>query len=198
MFEQLPTAPDVNPLRSLVTALDADMITGSGKSYGILFDIETTTSVVIAGMELVLATTSPTNYEIWSKQGSWQDVNVDEPNYFDGFQKVSQGSIDGEGASEFSYIPLHNFYDVIIQGGGRHAFWVTLSDDQLAFINYDDEEGSISRHEMQSNVQVSSSDITVLYGAAVRSYALENADPATDFWYNSGFLGRIWYQKIIE
>ena len=91
---QPPTVPDVNPLNNLVTALDMDMITGSGKSYGILFDIETTTSVVIAGMELVLSATSHTYYEIWSKEGSWPDVNVDEPKYFEGFRRVSGGSID--------------------------------------------------------------------------------------------------------
>lgn len=174
------------------------MITGSGKSYGILFDIETATSVVIAGMELVLSTTSPTYYEIWSKEGSWQDVNVDEPNYFEGFRKVSHGSIDGQGASEFSFIPLHEFQDIVMEGGGRHAFWVTLSDDHLAFINYDDEEGTVSRHEMESDVQISSDELNVLYGAAVRAYSLEYADPATDFWYNAGFLGRIWYKEIIE
>lgn len=82
LYLKLPQAPDINPLNSLVTALDMDMITGSGKSYGILFDIKTTTSVVIAGVELVFATTSLTYYKIWSKEGSWQDVAVDEPNYF--------------------------------------------------------------------------------------------------------------------
>ena len=34
----------------------------------------------------------------------------------------------------------------------------------------------------------------VFYGAAVRAYPLELADPVTDFWYNAGFLGRLWYK----
>ena len=95
-------------------------------------------------------------------------------------------------------ISLQDFHDIVIRDGGRHAFWVTLSDDTLAFINYDDEEGNISRHEMESDVQVASPELNVLYGAAVRAYSLEHVDPATDFWYNAGFLGRIWYKEIID
>ena len=28
----------------------------------------------------------------------------------------------------------------------------------------------------------------VLYGTAVRTYPLDLSDPATNFWYNAGFL----------
>lgn len=183
-------------LNNLVTALKNDTMTGRGKAYGILFDIEnaaSTFSFVIKGMDLYLATTSPTHYEIWSKEGSWQDVIGDNPDYSEGFRLVAHGTISGEGATKLTEISLHEFHDVEIQGGHRHAFWVTLSDDSLVFQNYERE--GISRHELESIVQASREDFRVYFGAAVRAYPLELADPITDYWYNAGFLGRIWYKE---
>lgn len=173
------------------------MMTGRGKSYGILFDVESIASAStfsIKGMDLVLATTASTHYEIWWKKGSWQDVIGDNPDYFEGFRLVSHGSITGEGSSKFTEISLEDFHDVEFEGGSRHAFWVTLSDDNLVFQNYEGE--GISRHEMESVVQASCKEFNIFYGAAVRAYPLELADPITDFWYNAGFLGRVWYKEI--
>ena len=170
--------------------------TGRGKSYGILFDVETSpsaSSLVIAGMDLYLDTYIDTHYEIWTKSGSWQDVNVANPDYFAGFRQVSHGKITGKGASDFTKIALRDFEDVEIQVGQRQAFWVTLSDNKLVFKSY--EEEGISRHEMGSVVQAGKDEFKVFYGAAVRAYPLELADPVTDFWNNAGFLGRLWYKK---
>lgn len=168
----------------------------TGKSYGILFDLENTASAFsfeIKGIDLVLATTSPTHYEIWSKEGSWQDVIGENPDYFEGFRLVSHGTIAGLGESKFTDISLHEFHDVEIQSGHRRSFWITLSDDNLVFQNY--EQQGISRHELESIVQESHEELRVYFGAAVRAYPLELADPATDFWYNAGFLGRIWFKE---
>jgi len=187
----------INSLSSLVTVSDNNMSAGRGKSYGILFDVETTpsaSSLVIAGMDLYLETTSPTHIEVWTKAGSWQDVNDANPDYSAGFRQVFHGSITGKGASDFTKIALRDFQDVEIQGGHRQAFWVTLSDNNLVFKSHEGE--GISRHEMEKSiVQTSSEEFNVFYGAAVRAYPLELADPETDFWFNAGFLGRLWYKE---
>lgn len=166
------------------------------KAYGILFDIEANpgvSSLVISGMDLYLDTNALTHYEVWSKVGSWQDVNDANPDYFQGFSRVSRGSVTGKGALDFTKIALGDFHDVEISGGQRQAFWVTLSDDNLVFSNFEGE--GISRHELASGLVLKASEaMDVFYGAAVRAYPLELADPVTDFWYNAGFLGRLWYK----
>ncbi|KAL3773624.1 hypothetical protein ACHAW5_008211 [Stephanodiscus triporus] len=187
----------VDSLNSFVTVTDIDVTTGRGKSYGVLFDIEATqtlSSLVIAGMDLYLDKTSPTHYEIWTKQGSWQLMENENSDYFEGFHQVSHGSITGKGPSEFTKIEIKDFHEVNIEGGQRQAFWVTLSDNNLIFKNNEGE--GVSRHEIGSVVQAASEAFNVYFGAAVRAYPLENADPMTDFWYNAGFLGRVWYKAI--
>eukprot|EP00585_Thalassiosira_rotula_P017978 CAMPEP_0196207830 /NCGR_PEP_ID=MMETSP0912-20130531/8665_1 /TAXON_ID=49265 /ORGANISM="Thalassiosira rotula, Strain GSO102" /LENGTH=367 /DNA_ID=CAMNT_0041482549 /DNA_START=134 /DNA_END=1234 /DNA_ORIENTATION=+ len=209
-------------LTSLTTVSGNDLATGRGKSYGILFDVEATpslshsSSAVIAGMDLcVTDTTLSTHYEIWTKNGSWQEniaLTTEPAAYLAGFRKVSNGSIPGKkkggGSAQhsgvFSTIPLGEFQDVKIKGGGaRQAFWITLSDDILMFQSYADEESIegesivgkiVSRHDMKRGgiVQALSAELRIYYGAAVRAYPLKLADAATDFWDNAGFLGRIW------
>ena len=187
-------------LTSLVTVSGDDTTTNRGKSYGILFDVKTLdnggSSIIISGMDLYLDTKSQTHYEIWTKEGSWQDVNESNPDYFTGFRQISKGQITGKGAADFTKIELRDFEDVEIQGGGyRQAFYLTLSDNRLVFKSNAGE--GMSRHEMSvaDVVQESSAYFEVYYGAAVRAYPLEKAVPATDFWYNAGFLGRVWYKE---
>lgn len=192
---------NVHSLSSLVTVSGDGDTTNRGKSYGILFDVKTPSggpSIVISGMDLYLDTTSQTHYEIWTKGGSWQDVADSNPDYSAGFRRVSGGQIAGRGASDFTRIALRDFEDVKVQGGGyRQAFYLTLSDDRLVFRSNVGE--GMSRHEMSEAdvVQASAADgrVDVYYGAAVRAYPLERAVPETDFWYNAGFLGRVWYRE---
>jgi len=131
--------------------------------------------------------------------GSWQDVVADSnPDYSEGFRRVSSGQITGRGPSDFTKIALRDFEDVEVQGGGyRQAFYLTLSDDRLVFHSNVGE--GMSRHEMSDGdiVQASAADgrMDVYYGTAVRAYPLERAVPETDFWYNAGFLGRVWYRE---
>ena len=188
----------ISSLQSLVTVEGDAMSESRGKSYGILFDVEinpSVSSLTISGMDLYLDTNALTHYEIWSKIGSWQDVNNNSnPDYFEGFARISHGSVTGKGSAEFTRIALGDFHDISLQGGQRQAFYVTLSDDNLVFTNY--EGDGISRHELSPGlIQKSTDIINVFYGAAVRAYPLEKADPMTDFWYNSGFLGRFWYKE---
>jgi hypothetical protein len=180
-----------------VTVPDINVTTSRGKSNGVLFDIEAAqiySTLVIVGMDLFLDMTTPTHYEIWTKRGSWQVVESSHLDYFEGFRQVSHGSITGQGPSEFTRIKIEDFRDVSIKGGQRQAFWVTLSDNNLIFKNRMGE--GVSRHEIGSVVQASSKEFVVFFGAAVRAYPLENADPMTDFWYNAGFLGRVWYKVM--
>mmetsp|Transcript_32656 Transcript_32656/g.77965 ORF Transcript_32656/g.77965 Transcript_32656/m.77965 type:complete len:714 (+) Transcript_32656:298-2439(+) len=188
----------VNSLLSLVTASGDALRRGQSKSYGILFDIETTPTsspTTISGMDFYIDASSPVRYEIYTKEGSWQkETNAENEMYQNGFKQVSQGTATGRGASEYTKIPLRDFKDVEMKGGGsRQAFYVTMSDDILISKTY--EGNGVSRHEMKTIVLSSNEELTIFYGAAVRDYPLDRADPVTDFWYNSGFLGRIWYKK---
>lgn len=96
---------------------------------------------------------------------------------------------EGKGASDFARIALQDFADVEMQRGQQQAFYVTLTDNRLVYA-----EGT-DRHEMNISVQAENDEFTVFYGAAVRAYPLGLADPVTDFWYNAGFLGRLWYRR---
>lgn len=149
-------------------------------------------------MDLFLDTISPIHYEIWTKEGSWQDVKGTNAGYFTGFRQVSHGSITGSGPSEFTTITPGDFQNVEVKGGQRQAFWVTSRDNSLIYKSY--EAAGVGRHEMTGGgniIQVSSEEknFNVFYGTAVREYPLELADPETDFWYNAGFLGRLWYKE---
>ncbi|KAL7537674.1 hypothetical protein ACHAWF_005867 [Thalassiosira exigua] len=191
----VPTT-SINALSSLVTLPDA-VTTKFSKSFGILFDIETSSSgklpLVIAGMDMYLDSTNSVHYEVWSKPGSWQDIDATNPQYFKDFRQVSHGTVIGKGSADFTKIPLRDFQSVEIRGS-RQAFYVTLSDDDMVFESY--EGDGIGRHEMAAAVQASvEGTFQVYYGTAVRDYPLDRADPATDFWNNAGFLGRIWYRK---
>lgn len=182
-----------NSLDSFVTVPDIDVTTGRGKSYGILYDVVNThdsSSLVIVSMDLYIDTTSATHYEIWTKQGSWQDMGSD---FLEGFRQIFSGSITGRGPSEFTRIAIEDFENVRIGGGQRQTFYVTSRDNNLIYTS--NEGGGVSRHDVGRNViQASSKQFDVFFGAAVRTYPLENADPMTDFWYNAGFLGRVWFE----
>jgi hypothetical protein len=188
-----------NSLDSFVTVPDIDVTTGRGKSYGILYDVVNThdsSSLVIVSMDLYIDTTSATHYEVWTKQGSWQDVvQIEDPDYLEGFRQVFSGSITGKGPSEFTRIAIQDFENVRIGGGQRQTFYVTSRDNNLIYtIN---EGGGVSRHDVGRNVvQASSKEFDLYFGAAVRTYPLENADPTTDFWFNAGFLGRVWFETM--
>eukprot|EP00581_Thalassiosira_minuscula_P013151 CAMPEP_0183729392 /NCGR_PEP_ID=MMETSP0737-20130205/30126_1 /TAXON_ID=385413 /ORGANISM="Thalassiosira miniscula, Strain CCMP1093" /LENGTH=1010 /DNA_ID=CAMNT_0025961555 /DNA_START=121 /DNA_END=3150 /DNA_ORIENTATION=+ len=179
-------ATSIGSLTSLVTVSPDGTSEGRSKSYGILFDVESFDSslpVVIAGMDLYLDSSTSTHYEIWTKSGSWQNVNTGNPDYKHGFRQISHGTIIGKGSSEFTKIPLGDFEDVELIVGERQAFWVTLSDNMLVFKNY--EASGISRHEMGNFIQAGEygkDEFQIFYGAAVRAYPLESADPVADFW----------------
>ena len=152
--------------------------------------------------------TSSARYEVWSKEGSWKDIDSSIPNFSDGFRQVSHGSIVGRGLCrknsikncDFSTIPMKEFQEITMEGGGasrRVAFWVTLTTDSLVIQNYGGEEDG--RHIMSNKnnvVQSSNSDINLYYGASVLTYPLQIADIDTDFRGNKGFLGRLWYKEV--
>jgi len=204
------TSSNSNSITSLVTASGDASTTGQGKSFGILFDIETSqnlhpfSSMFIVNMDLYVVDTTndlPIHYEIWTKPGSWQDNNMSAPttnpeDYLSGFRKVSHGTISkGESSylDDFSVISLKEFQLVQILGAGtRQAFWVTLSDNVLLFQNYETADGIASTDGLGSIVQASNKELQVYYGTAVRAYPLDLADPSTDFRDNAGFMGRIW------
>ena len=170
-----------------------------------MFDVEihsNVTSSVVAGMDLYLDTTSSTQYEVWAKPGSWQNVDKKNPEYFKGFHQVSHGTIEGKGmcttnsikSCAFSTIPIQDFQDVTLAKGGarRAAFYVTLNTDSMLLQNRE----ASSKNEMANIIQSSNAEIQVLYGVGVLTYPLQFADPVTDFHKNKGFLGRLWYKEV--
>jgi hypothetical protein len=195
---------------SLATARDDDLAVGRGKTYGIMFDVESaagvspSSSLAIVGMDLYLAdVTLPTHFEVWTKPGSWQDSdaavarlgapeNRPAADYLAGFRRVSHGTLPERApasSSQFTKVP---FRDVVLAGGEgvRQAFWITLSDNLLLFRSRQSHGGS------GRTVQASNAELRVFLGMAVRTYPLELADPASDFWNDAGFLGRIWTKLV--
>lgn len=195
MLLQQPIS-SINSFTSLVTMPENDVATGRGKSFGMLFDVEANhgaSKVVISGIDMLLEHTNPTHYEIWTKEGSWQDPKQVKSDYLEGYSRIAHGTITGRGPSDFAKIALRDFKDVEIRGGSVQAFYVTLNDDNLVFQRFDGQEAT--QHEMKRMVQASSDELNVFYGAAVRTYPLGRADPVTDFWFDAGFLGRFWYRE---
>jgi len=174
------------------------LMTTSDSSHGLLFDIQihsTVSSLTIIGMDLLIEATYSVEYEIWTKRGSWQDVNETNPEYLSGFSLISNGTINGLGTSYLSTIPFEGFRDTRIEGGARQAFWVTLKESSLLVENY---VGDIRSDDGVVITVASSPEFEVLYGSAVLRYPLERADPVSDFHRNKGFLGKIFFMENAE
>jgi len=203
-------------LSSFATASGVDLTLGLNKAYGILFNLKLNpdvSSLSIAGMDLYLDTTSHVHYEVWAKPGLWQTVDDEaNPNYMKDFYPVSHGTIQGKGlctptstkTCDFATIPIRDFQKVAMLAANikRLAVYVTLDSDDLIVKDHPgdgSEEGDLFNDGEDeamdhSLVQASNPAFRVFYGASVLTYPLQVADPATDFRYNKGFLGRIWYR----
>ncbi|EED88621.1 predicted protein [Thalassiosira pseudonana CCMP1335] len=87
---------------SLSTTTVVDVTEVSSKSFGILFDVDakTTSSLVLSGVDLNICTASlkaASHYEVWSKRGSWEDVDEARQDYFEGFSQLSHVFRSSEG-----------------------------------------------------------------------------------------------------
>jgi hypothetical protein len=203
-IDPVPVTPSIDSLLSLSTIDEGASTTTAGlsKSYGILFDVTNTDpslQLVISGMDLSLDTTKTTHFEVWTKIGTWQDSHLDsmmDPDYLSGFQRVGHGSVEGAGSKELTKLLTKDFRDVTIPPTQNRAFYVTLNDDALL---YKRGEGADHHHMANGDVVLVQNDgVAVHYGAAVRAYPLELADPMTDFWNNAGFVGRLWYRRVVN
>eukprot|EP01082_Thalassiosira_pseudonana_P014953 g13281.t1 g13281 contig8:312289-314050(+) len=178
---------------SLSTTTVVDVTEVSSKSFGILFDVDakTTSSLVLSGVDLNICTASLTaasHYEVWSKRGSWEDVDEARQDYFEGFSQLSHGTITTKGSCDIASLT----FNASIPKEGL-ALYITLTSNDLVFRS---SEGGPFRHEMKRNiVQASNADLNVYYGAAVLKYPLQTADVETDFFDNAGFVGKVWYTK---
>lgn len=178
---------------SLSTTTVVDVTEVSSKSFGILFDVDakTTSSLVLSGVDLNICTASLTaasHYEVWSKRGSWEDVDEARQDYFEGFSQLSHGAITTKESCDIASLK----FNASIPKEGL-ALYITLTSNDLVFRS---SEGGPFRHEMKRNiVQASNTDLNVYYGAAVLKYPLQTADVETDFFDNAGFVGKVWYTK---
>ncbi|KAL3778657.1 hypothetical protein HJC23_008641 [Cyclotella cryptica] len=183
-------------IKRMATASWLDLQSDVSKSYGLIFDIQTNrniSSLVIAGMELLLYTTNSIHYEVWTMPGSWRELNTSESAAFSSsFSPVANGTMLGRGVCEdcgFSSIPLDDFQDVLIEGAKTvQSFWVTLASDNLVF----------KKHDKSQIAQSSCDSFTVNVGSAVLVYPLENVDPDLDLSGNNGFLGAIQYESMFR
>lgn len=171
------------------TASGLELLTNVSKSYGIMFDITThrnISSVLIVGLDLLVYSTEPINYEVWTMSGLWRDVNTNETNLDTAFERQSNGTIFGRGVCEdcgFTSIPFDQFQNVLVKGSKSvQSFWVTLSSDSLVFKN------DVAAQPLSDSFSINS-------GSAVLVSSTEIINPLLDLSDGKGFLGTIHYQS---
>ena len=182
--------------RNISTITSEVMKNGRGEtSFGILFDVtinSNSSSVTIMGVNLLIEAPYEVEYEVYSKPGSWQNVNETNPDYMEGFELVSNGVVNGTGTSTFSTIPLDQFENIAAQGGTQQAFYVTTKENTLRVITM----------ESAPPVLTSTPEFEVLFGSSVMQYPLFG--PAVDPFSGSylredrAFLGRIHYAVAVS
>jgi hypothetical protein len=186
-------APSSSPLKSFTTASGSSLFADAGKSYGMIFDIQTNqniSSVLIVGMELLVYVNNYVDYEVWTAKGSWRELNVtkDVP-MLSSFDLVANGTLLGRGVCEscgFSSIPLAEFGDVLIDGAKTvQSFYITLSSDSLVF------KGG-------SEVTQSCDSFVVSGGSAVLAYPMKTIEPTLDLSDNKAFVGVIYYESEFQ
>ena len=168
------------------------------RSYGIIFDIVASPDVPglsISGMDILVDSSTPEDYEIWMKDPSMADFNL-----------ASFGSVVGRGMSKLARIPLGDFDNVLVPRGSARTVWVTLKSDRL-FVQSHIRSGLVSTRQGivstsaeagDDQIMASSDDgglLSVLYGKAVDGYPIDAAGQFTD---HRGFLGRIYYTVTEE
>lgn len=171
------------------TASGQELFTNVSKSHGMMFDITThrnISSVLIIGIDLLVHSIGPINYEVWTMTGSWRDIDTNETNLHTAFERQSNGTIFGRGVCEdcgFTSIPLDEFQNVFVKGSKAvQSFWVSLSSDSLVFKN-----------EFVARALCDS--FSVNSGSAVLVNSKESINPSLDLSDDKGFLGTIHYQS---
>ena len=86
----------IHSLASLATVPPDRSDAGRGKAYGMLFSVECTVPLIVTGMDLYIDGRAETRFQIWTKPGSWNDVDDTDSDYFSGFRQISHGSIVGK------------------------------------------------------------------------------------------------------
>ena len=152
-----PFSPTNTPSDSPTRAFDQVLQSGSGpdlyqdtaKSFGNLFEVRTKSSaetVSIVGMDFYSSADAGTSvqYEVWTKEGTWQGFEGKIGKY----TKIAEGRAKSKGActeesagpggrrcnANFVQIPLEDFANVAIKGGGgSRSFYVTLKTKDIMY-----------------------------------------------------------------
>ena len=100
-------------------ALLTSPLNANNQDEGSMFDVVAAQTVTITSFDGHLNTTGTTDYEVWTRPGTY----VGFADSATGWTKVGMATFDGAGAGAFSPIPIP--VNVTIQAGQRQAFYLT-------------------------------------------------------------------------
>ena len=193
-----------NRTNRLPTA-DNDFVNSAGntaRAFGNVFDVRTlpgVSTVMVTGLEIYSSKSGLVEYEVYSKEGTWEGTEGDLSSYalIASGTLESSGKCGGDGFThgkvsneicEFVPIPPEDFEKVPIKGNGAvRSFYVTLKTREILYQR--DAIGS----EDDYGVLVTSPEIEVLEGAAVLQYPYSKARDEVFYKRPRGFLGKIVY-----
>ena len=174
-----------------MTTID-DVQAGTGNSYGLIFDIEMKEqllSLTVLGMDILLDIDGSIAYEIFTRVGSWRDLDMSLAISFQqSFESVATGTTTEGGLIR---IPMDDLGDSILSSTEtRRTFWISLNGEGLVYKDHD----GVSLESADEMKQKSSSDFDLFYGRAIMHYPFAN--PRQDFQEEKGFVGRLWYSAV--
>ncbi|EJK50047.1 hypothetical protein THAOC_31023 [Thalassiosira oceanica] len=167
----------------------------TARAFGNLFDVRTlpgASTVVVTGLEIYSSSTGVVEYEVYTRDGTWEGTEGDLSSYalIASGALESTGMCDGSSAEicEFVPIPPGEFESVPIRGNGAvRSFYVTLKTREMLYQR--DAVGS----EDEYGVLAATPDIEVLEGAAVLQYPYSKARDDVFYKRPRAFLGKVSY-----
>ena len=179
--------------------------TSSQRSYGIIFEVQTTMdspAIAIQNLEFY----SPLQnanvaYEVWTKQGTWHGFEGKDRE----FLIVASGNLTTSAEERgLTRIPEGQFVPIQIDGGGaRQSIYLTLASKDLLYAHSTMPMETTSVNSIEQAQQQPTEDTVVLvetlelivYKGAVITHSFQKAAQRIFYRMPRRFVGRIWYLR---
>ena len=183
--DQRRRTQNIGPIEYFNNECPSNLLAGfaeSTGSYGNMFDVKTKESPIkIVTIEFYTDRTFEVGYEVWSKTDSFIGYLGD----YDAWEKISQGTIKGNGKNVGTEIPKENFMPVEMGAFESRAFYVTLTTPDMRYAHGNGTAFAFTDYL----VDVENDDIQIYEGIGVSSYPFDK----NQFFSPRRFLGTFKY-----
>jgi hypothetical protein len=190
-----PTAsPTPNPhLASLQSATDQEItngVAGSTTSYGILFNIQTSSSssaVSIVQLDFLTSSASNLDYELYSTLGSYEGIK----GMYGRWILIKKGVVVGNGLGGLTSIELDDGIPMDGKGSSR-AFYLTLSSPDLIY-RLSSTTTATTGNNNEMMLQLSTDELQLYEGESVHAFPFPESDAPNAYSPQAQFVGAIRY-----